>query len=153
MAGLSKVLGFDRTKVDVGRALLLLAVLVALLAVAVALGARQYALSALFGALFAALADAGGAFAPRVKRLGLFALIGAVGTALAFAVGDTFSHDSQTTADAGEDRWREGLGTRIAFPTAVMAMVRSPDIDVGGRSSRLHPVTWAEGEPMVRPTF
>lgn len=90
MTRLAKVLAFDRTKVDVRRALLLLAGLVALLAVAVALGARQYALSALFGALFAALADAGGAFATRVKRLGLFALIGAAGTALGFAVGDAF---------------------------------------------------------------
>ena len=90
MAWLTKVLAFDRTKVDLRRALLLFAFLAALLVVVVALGARQYAMSALFGALFAVVADPGGAFASRVKRLSLFALIGAAGTALGFAVGGAF---------------------------------------------------------------
>jgi uncharacterized membrane protein YccC len=90
MAWLSKVLAFDPKKVDVRRALLLLAGLAALLVTVVALGARQYAMSALFGALFAVIADPGGAFASRVRRLGVFALVGAAGTALAFAVGEAF---------------------------------------------------------------
>ena len=89
-ARLRRVLAFDRTKVDWRRALLLMAGLAVLLAVVVLIGAWQYALSALFGALFAVIADPGGAFADRVKRLGLFALVGAAGTALGFALGDTF---------------------------------------------------------------
>ncbi|MCZ4604816.1 hypothetical protein O3S80_13900 [Streptomyces sp. Lzd4kr] len=52
-----------------------------------AIGYEQYLLSALFGALFVALADPGGSFGHRALDLALFTLIGAGMTALAFGIG------------------------------------------------------------------
>ncbi|WP_152770776.1 FUSC family protein [Streptomyces spongiae] len=52
-----------------------------------AIGHEVYLLSALFGLLFAALADPGGGFGHRALYIALFALIGAGVTALAFGVG------------------------------------------------------------------
>ncbi|WP_237409449.1 hypothetical protein [Streptomyces sp. M2CJ-2] len=52
-----------------------------------AIGHEQYLLSALFGLLFAALADPGGSYGHRALRIAVFALIGAGVTALAFGVG------------------------------------------------------------------
>jgi len=52
-----------------------------------AIGYEQYLLSALFGALFAVLADPGGGYAYRALRIAVFALIGAGLTALAFGIG------------------------------------------------------------------
>jgi hypothetical protein len=45
---------------------------------------RRYFLSAIFGALFLALADPGGKYAYRVARLAVFAVAGALLTALGF---------------------------------------------------------------------
>jgi hypothetical protein len=52
-----------------------------------AIGYEQYLLSALFGVLFAGLADPGGGFGSRASRVAGFALIGAGLTALGFGIG------------------------------------------------------------------
>ncbi|MCL6672207.1 hypothetical protein [Streptomyces panaciradicis] len=52
-----------------------------------AIGNEVYLLSALFGLLFAALADPGGSYGHRVLSIALFPLIGAGVTALALGVG------------------------------------------------------------------
>ena len=48
---------------------------------------RRYFLSAIFGALFVALADPGGNHGPRVARLAVMAVAGALLTALGFGIG------------------------------------------------------------------
>jgi Fusaric acid resistance protein-like len=52
-----------------------------------AIGHEEYLLSALFGALFAWLADPGGGYGQRASRITVFALIGAALTALGFGIG------------------------------------------------------------------
>ncbi|MGA5895014.1 FUSC family protein [Streptomyces venetus] len=52
-----------------------------------AIGHEEYLLSALFGLLFAALADPGGSYGHRALHISIFALIGAGVTALAFGIG------------------------------------------------------------------
>jgi hypothetical protein len=52
-----------------------------------AIGYQQYLLSALFGLLFAGLADPGGGYGHRVSHVAVFALIGAGLTALGFGIG------------------------------------------------------------------
>ncbi len=52
-----------------------------------AIGHEQYLLSALFGLLFAGLADPGGRFGYRAVRIAVFGLIGAALTALGFGIG------------------------------------------------------------------
>ena len=52
-----------------------------------AIGHEEYLLSALFGVLFAALADPGGGFGYGASRIAVFALIGAGVTALGFGIG------------------------------------------------------------------
>ncbi|MFD7952283.1 FUSC family protein [Streptomyces ardesiacus] len=52
-----------------------------------AIGHEEYLLSALFGLLFAALADPGGGYGHRALHVSVFALTGAGVTALAFGVG------------------------------------------------------------------
>jgi hypothetical protein len=51
------------------------------------IGHEQYLLSALFGVLFAWVADPGGGYPQRASRIAVFALIGAGLTALAFGIG------------------------------------------------------------------
>jgi Fusaric acid resistance protein-like len=48
---------------------------------------RRYFLSAIFGALFVALADPGGKYGPRVAKMAVMAVAGALLTALAFGIG------------------------------------------------------------------
>jgi hypothetical protein len=55
-----------------------------------AIGYEQYLLSAVFGALFAGVADLGGSYWSRAARIAAFALIGAGVTALGFDVGRSF---------------------------------------------------------------
>jgi hypothetical protein len=52
-----------------------------------AIGHEEYLVSALFGVLFAMLADPGGAYGDGASRIAVFALIGAGLTALAFGIG------------------------------------------------------------------
>ncbi len=51
-----------------------------------AIGYEQYLLSAVFGVLFAGLADPGGSFGYRASRIAVFGLIGAAVTALGFGI-------------------------------------------------------------------
>ena len=69
------------------RAVLFLDVGLVPLVVFWAIGHGQYLLSALFGVLFAALADPGGGYGYRASRIAVFALIGAGLTALGFGIG------------------------------------------------------------------
>lgn len=52
-----------------------------------AIGYQQYLLSAVFGLLFAGLADPGGSYGRRASHIAVFALIGAGLTALGFGIG------------------------------------------------------------------
>jgi len=69
------------------RAVMILDVMLVPLVVFWAIGHEEYLVSALFGALFTALADPGGSYGQRVVRKTEFATIGAGLTALAFGIG------------------------------------------------------------------
>ncbi|SDO61558.1 FUSC family protein [Actinacidiphila guanduensis] len=69
------------------RAVLFLDIALVPLMVFWAIGDEQYLLSAVFGLLFAALADPGGGLGHRAAHIALFGLIGAGVTALAFGIG------------------------------------------------------------------
>ncbi len=68
---------------------LFLDVAVVPLVVFLGIGHEEYLLSAVFGALFGAVADPGGGFRDRTSHNAVFALIGAGVTALAFGIGGT----------------------------------------------------------------
>ncbi|QKZ19949.1 FUSC family protein [Streptomyces chartreusis] len=87
MGWLSKVFACDPRGLNWPRAVGFLDVGMVPLFVFWAIGYEQYLLSALFGALFVALADPGGNFGHRAFDLSLFTLIGAGVTALAFGIG------------------------------------------------------------------
>ena len=84
---LSKVFELHRAGANWPRAVVFLDVGLVPLIVFWAIGYEQYLLSALFGLLFAALADPGGGYGHRASHIALFALIGAGVTALGFAIG------------------------------------------------------------------
>jgi Fusaric acid resistance protein-like len=84
---LSKVFERNPAGLNWPRGVLFLDVAVVPLVVFWAIGYEQYLLSALFGALFAVLADPGGGYAYRASRIAVFALIGAGVTALGFGIG------------------------------------------------------------------
>jgi|SRR5579875_521074 hypothetical protein len=69
------------------RAVMILDVMLVPLVVFWAIGHQEYLVSAIFGALFTALADPGGSYGQRVARKTIFAAIGAGLTALAFGIG------------------------------------------------------------------
>jgi hypothetical protein len=69
------------------RAVMILDVMLVPLVVFWAIGHEEYLVSALFGALFTALADPGGSYGQRVVRKTEFAAIGAGLTALGFGIG------------------------------------------------------------------
>ncbi len=83
---LSEVFALNRAGINWPRAVLFLDVALVPVLVLWALGREEYLLSALFGALFAALADPGGSYGNRVSHIALFALIGAGLTALGFGI-------------------------------------------------------------------
>jgi hypothetical protein len=68
------------------RAVLFLDVALVPLVVFLAIGYEQYLLSAVFGVLFAGLADLGGGYGYRASRIAAFGLIGAAVTALGFGI-------------------------------------------------------------------
>jgi len=84
---LSKVFELNPAGLNWPRAVLFLDVALVPLVVFWAIGYEQYLLSALFGVLFAGLADPGGGFGYRASRIAVFALIGAGLTALGFGIG------------------------------------------------------------------
>ena len=84
---LRKVFALNPAGLNWPRAVLFLDVALVPLVVFWAIGHEEYLLSALFGALFAWLADPGGGYGQRASRITAFALIGAALTALGFGIG------------------------------------------------------------------
>jgi len=87
MSWLSKVFELNPAGLNWPRAVLFLDVALVPLVVFWAIGYQQYLLSALFGLLFAWLADPGGGYGRRASRIAVFALAGAGLTALGFGIG------------------------------------------------------------------
>lgn len=84
---LSKVFELNPAGLNWPRAVLFLDVALVPLVVFWSVGHEVYLLSALFGVLFAWLADPGGGYWQRAARIGIFGLIGAGLTALGFGIG------------------------------------------------------------------
>jgi Fusaric acid resistance protein-like len=82
-----KIFEFNPAGLNWPRAVMFLDVALVPLVVFWAIGHEEYLLSALFGALFAALADPGGAYGYGASHIAVFALIGAAVTALGFGIG------------------------------------------------------------------
>jgi len=87
MGWLSRVFELNPEGLNWPRAVLFLDVALVPLVVFWAIGYEQYLLSALFGLLFAWLADPGGGYGYRASRIAVFALAGAGLTALGFGIG------------------------------------------------------------------
>lgn len=87
MSPMAKVFELNRKGLNVSRGLAVLAGLAIPLIVLGVAGKEQYWLSAAFGGLFVGLSDPGGQFGYRASRMGAFAVIGAVLTAVGFAIG------------------------------------------------------------------
>jgi uncharacterized membrane protein YccC len=87
MSQMAKVFGAKWQEFSWRRGAILAVVLGLLIIVGVLPDDRRYFLSAIFGALFLALADAGGKYGPRVARMAIFAVAGALLTALGFGIG------------------------------------------------------------------
>jgi hypothetical protein len=83
----SKLFELNPSGMNWPRGVLILTLMLVPLTVFLAIGHPEYLLSALFGVLFAAVADPGGSFGSSSSRVGVFALIGAAQTALAFGIG------------------------------------------------------------------
>jgi hypothetical protein len=83
---LSKVFERNPAGLNWPRAVMFLDVALVPLVVFLAIGYEQYLLSAVFGVLFAGLADLGGGYGYRVSRIAAFGLIGAAVTALGFGI-------------------------------------------------------------------
>jgi hypothetical protein len=86
MSWLSNVFQRHPAGLNWPRAVMFLDVVLVPLVVFWAVGYEQYLLSAVFGVLFAGLADPGGGYAYRASRIAVFALIGAGLTALGFGI-------------------------------------------------------------------
>ena len=84
---LSKVFELNPAGLNWPRAVMVLDVLLVPLVIFWAIGHEEYLLSAVFGVLFAALADPGGGYGYRASHTAVFALFGAGLTALAFGIG------------------------------------------------------------------
>jgi hypothetical protein len=84
---LSKVFELDPAAINWPRAVVVLDVLLVPLVVLWTTGHEHYLFSAIFGVLFAALADPGGSLGHRASSTALFALIGGGLTALGFGIG------------------------------------------------------------------
>ncbi|HEY7143555.1 MAG TPA: FUSC family protein [Streptosporangiaceae bacterium] len=87
MSWLSKVFAQNPAGLNWPRAVMFLDVALVPLVVFLAIGHEEYLLSAVFGLLFAGVADPGGGFGYRASRIGVFGLIGAGLTALGFGIG------------------------------------------------------------------
>ncbi|MBB3077111.1 FUSC family protein [Streptomyces violarus] len=87
MSWLSRVFELNPAGLNWPRGVLFLDIALVPLIVFRAIGHEQYLLSALFGLLFAWLADPGGGYGHRASHIAVFALIGAGVTALGFGLG------------------------------------------------------------------
>jgi len=114
MSQMAKVFGAKWQEFSWRRGAILAVVLGLLIIVGVLPDDRRYFLSAIFGALFLALADAGGKHGPRVARMAIFAVAGALLTALGFGIGPgpwgwvvlAALERSSSTASSSNDRTR-----------------------------------------------
>jgi hypothetical protein len=88
MSQVAKVFGAKWQEFSWRRGAILAVVLGLLIIVGVLPDDRRYFLSAIFGALFLALSDPGGKYGPRVARMAIFAVAGALLTALGFGIGN-----------------------------------------------------------------
>ena len=84
---LSRVFKLNTSGLNWPRAVMVLDVILVPMVVFSAIGHEEYLLSAVFGALFAVVADPGGAYGYRAARMAVFGLIGAGVTALGFSLG------------------------------------------------------------------
>jgi hypothetical protein len=84
---LAEVFQLNRAGLNWARAVLFLDMALVPLVLFWAIGHEEYLLSALFGAMFAWLADPGGSYGQRITRVAIFALIGSGLTALAYGIG------------------------------------------------------------------
>jgi uncharacterized membrane protein YccC len=84
---LARIFELNPAGINWPRAVMVLDVMLVPLVVFWAIGHEEYLLSAVFGLLFAALADPGGSYGERASRIAVFALIGAALTALGFGIG------------------------------------------------------------------
>src|SRR5690349_13317798 len=84
---LGKVFTLNPAGLNWPRAVMVLDVLLVPLVVFWAIGHQEYLLSAVFGLLFAVLADPGGSYGYRTSHVAVFALVGAALTALGFGIG------------------------------------------------------------------
>ena len=84
---LSKVFEFNPAGLNWPRAVMILDIMLVPLLVFWAIGNEQYLVSALFGVIFAGLADPGGGYGHRAWHVAVFGLIGAGLTALGFGIG------------------------------------------------------------------
>ena len=87
MDRLAEVFKLDPKGFHLARGLTIAGVLLVPLVVLGAIGKDKFWLSVSFGALFVALSDPGGDYGPRLRRLVGIALVGALLTALGFAIG------------------------------------------------------------------
>ncbi len=87
MSQVAKVFQLNLKGFNLVRGAILAVILGLLIIVGVLPHDRRYFLSAIFGALLLALADPGGKHGPRVARLAIFAVAGALLTALGFGIG------------------------------------------------------------------
>ncbi|MEU0133927.1 FUSC family protein [Streptomyces sp. NPDC006296] len=84
---LAKVFELDATGINWPRAVMFADAALVVLVVFWTIGHEQYLISALFGLLFAALADPGGGYGHRASHIAVFGLAGAGVTALGFGIG------------------------------------------------------------------
>ena len=84
---LSKVFEVNPAGLNWPRAVMVLDVMLVPLVIFWAIGHQEYLLGALFGVLFAALADPGGGYGNRAWHIAVFGLVGAALTALGFGIG------------------------------------------------------------------
>jgi hypothetical protein len=84
---LTKIFEVNRQAISLPRAALATGVLLILLVVLAAIGEEKYFLSVSFAVLFVALSDPGGPYRARLQTMGGVGVIGALLTALGFAIG------------------------------------------------------------------
>ena len=87
MSHLARMFELKRDKLNVRQGVTVEVVLVVLAAAAIALGQQKYLLPVVLGVLFVALIDPGGEYGYRVRTMTVFALTGALLTALGFGIG------------------------------------------------------------------
>ena len=85
-AWLAEVFKLNPQGLNWGRGVMFLDVALVPLVLLLAIGKEQYLLSAVFGALFAGVADPGGSYGYRAVRIAVFGVVGAAITALGFAI-------------------------------------------------------------------